>query len=281
MYFLMGHPVSLETKKKISETAKRNKKSGGYRHGSGRGKQGWYQGYWCDSTYELAFVIYCIDHEIKFSRNTIKYSYKRDGEMHYYSPDFKMENGDLVEIKGYLTLDTLLKISAVKDRKIKVLFYEDIKYMFDYVSEKYNVHRDNLFMLYTKPFKEYKEKKKSKPILKKKPKVRKHRNKKKKKKYYFASECAWCGKPFISKYKHRCCSSSCMNKLKQIDTNRELQVLNLITSSGIDLMKYGYISKLCKLYPDTLTKRIVLHLLRKYNVKHFERAGSIPTRIKV
>lgn len=149
-----GHPVSLETKIKISETAKRNRKSGGYRQGSGRGKQGWYHEYWCDSTYELAFVIYCIDHKIKFSRNTIKYPYKKDGETHYYLPDFKMENGELVEIKGYLTLDTLLKISAVKDRKIKVLFYEDIEYMFDYVSEKYNIHISNLFMLYTKPFKE-------------------------------------------------------------------------------------------------------------------------------
>lgn len=278
-----GHPVSSETKKKISETAKRNKISGGYRHGSGRGKQGWYHDYWCDSTYELAFVIYCVDHKIKFSRNTIKYPYKKDGEVHYYLPDFKMENGDLVEIKGYLTLDTLLKISAVKDRKIKVLFYEDIKYMFDYVSEKYNIHRENLFTLYTKPFKEYKEKRKSKPVLKRKLKEQKQKpkNKERKKKYYLASECAWCGKPFISRYTQRCCSSSCINKLRKIDTNRELRILDLITSSGIDLMKYGYISKLCKLYPGTLTKRIVLHLLRKYHIKHFERSGSIPTRVRV
>ena len=277
----MGHPVSLETKKKISETARRNKISGGYRHGSGRGKQGWYHDYWCDSTYELAFVIYCIDHKIKFSRNTIKYPYKKDGETHYYLPDFKMENGELVEIKGYLTLDILLKISAVKDRKIKVLFYEDIKYMFDYVSEKYNVHRENLFMLYTKPFKMYKEKRKSKPISKRTIKEQKHKSTERKKKYYLVSECVWCGKLFVSNYKRRCCSSSCMNKLRGVNTNREVQILTLLTSSGINLMKYGYISKLCKLYPDILTKRIVLHLLRKYDIPHFKRAGSIPTRIRV
>lgn len=276
----IGHPVSLETKKKISETAKRNKKSGGYRHGSGRGKQGWYHDYWCDSTYELAFVIYCIDHEIKFSRNTTKYPYKKDGETHYYSPDFKMENGDLVEIKGYLTLDTLLKISAVKDRKIKVLFYEDIKYMIDYVSEKYNIHRENLFMLYTKPLKVYKEKRKSKPILKRKPKEKeqKFKNTEKKKKYYLVSECAWCGKLFVSNYQRRCCSSSCMNKLRKVNTNRDLRLLNLITNSGVDLMKYGYNTKLCEMFPE-LNKKRILFLLRKYGILHFVRSCS-QTNIK-
>ena len=264
---MAGHPISVETRKKISETAKRNKKSGGYRHGSGRGKHGWYHDYWCDSTYELVFVIYCIDHEIKFSRNSIKYPYKKDGEIHYYLPDFVMDNGDLVEIKGYLTLEELLKISAVKDRKIKILFYEDIKYMFDYVSKKYKTPGDKLFRLYTLPFKKYEDEK---------DKVERLREK-----YYFGSECAWCGKPFISKYKQRCCSNSCINKLRKIDTNRELYILSLISNSGIDLMKFGYVSKLCELYPNILTKRIVLHLLRKYDVAHFERSGSIPTRIRV
>lgn len=275
----MGHPVSLETKKKISETAKRNKISGGYRHGSGRGKQGWYHAYWCDSTYELAFVIYCIDHNIKFSRSTIKYPYKKDGETHYYLPDFKMENGDLVEIKGYLTLDTLLKISAVKDRKIKVLFYEDIKYMFDYVSEKYDIHRDNLFMLYTKPLKVYKEKRKNRPSFKKEQKEQKHKNVEVKKKFYFVSECVWCGKLFISPYKRRCCSSSCMNKLRRVNTNRDLQLLTLITNSDIDLMKFGYNTKLCEMFPE-LSKKRILFLLRKYDIPHFERVGAHRTNLR-
>src|SRR5713226_6636200 len=38
---------------------------GGYERGSGRGKKGRYRGYWCDSTYELVFVIYTLDHEIE------------------------------------------------------------------------------------------------------------------------------------------------------------------------------------------------------------------------
>ena len=40
---------------------KKNPLSGGLRHGSGRGKKGWYKGYWCDSTWELAWVIYQLD----------------------------------------------------------------------------------------------------------------------------------------------------------------------------------------------------------------------------
>jgi hypothetical protein len=42
---------------------------GGYERGSGRGKKGWYRGFWCDSTYELVFVVWALDHEIPFERN--------------------------------------------------------------------------------------------------------------------------------------------------------------------------------------------------------------------
>jgi hypothetical protein len=38
-----------ERRKKISETCKKNKKTGGYR-GGGRGKKGTYKGYFCDSS---------------------------------------------------------------------------------------------------------------------------------------------------------------------------------------------------------------------------------------
>ena len=44
--------------------------SGGYRKGSGVGKGGWYKGYWCDSSYELAWIIFNIEHGNLFTRNT-------------------------------------------------------------------------------------------------------------------------------------------------------------------------------------------------------------------
>lgn len=74
-----SHPVSEETKQKISATAKVNKLSGGYREGSGRGKKGIYKGYYCDSSWELAYVIYNLEHDIKFERNTqtFEYEYKK------------------------------------------------------------------------------------------------------------------------------------------------------------------------------------------------------------
>ena len=46
-------------------------KSGGMRIGAGRAKSGWYKGIFCNSSYELAWVIYSLDNNVKFKRNTI------------------------------------------------------------------------------------------------------------------------------------------------------------------------------------------------------------------
>lgn len=57
------------------------------------------------------------------------------------------------------------------------------------------------------------------------------------------------------------------------DEVRCKQKLNLILNSGVDLMKFGYNTKLCKMFPE-LNKGVILFLLRKYNIPHFERFGS-------
>lgn len=57
------------------------------------------------------------------------------------------------------------------------------------------------------------------------------------------------------------------------DEVRCRQKLDLILNSGVDLMKFGYNTKLCKMFPE-LSKKIILFLLRKYDVPHFERVGS-------
>lgn len=57
------------------------------------------------------------------------------------------------------------------------------------------------------------------------------------------------------------------------DEKRCRQKLDLILNSGVDLMKFGYNAKLCRMFPE-LTKGIILFLLRKYNIPHFERKGS-------
>lgn len=73
---------------------------GGYREGSGRGKSGWYKGYHCDSSWELAFVIYHLDHKIPFVRNREGFKYEFEGKIHRYYPDFIYEDGTYIEIKG-------------------------------------------------------------------------------------------------------------------------------------------------------------------------------------
>lgn len=63
----------------MSATCKKNKKSGGYRKNGGKGIRGWYKGYWCDSSWELAYVIYNLEHNIHFIRNTKGFNYKFEG----------------------------------------------------------------------------------------------------------------------------------------------------------------------------------------------------------
>lgn len=64
------------------------------------------------------------------------------------------------------------------------------------------------------------------------------------------------------------------------DGERCKQKLDLILNSGVDLMKFGYNTKLCKMFPE-LSKKTILFLLRKYNTPHFERVGSNITNLNL
>lgn len=135
----------LERRRKISEYAK-SSGLGGYVHGSGRGKKGRYKGFFCDSTYELAYIIYNLDNNIEFKRCDRIYPYEQEGILHYYHPDFELSDGSLVEIKGYHTDLVDLKLSAVTDRPIKVLYEKDLQYAFNWVRDNYQY--DNITDLY-------------------------------------------------------------------------------------------------------------------------------------
>lgn len=120
---------------------------GGYRHGSGRGKHGWYKGFYLDSTYELAYVIYCLDHNIEIKRNKKYYEYNdKDGKRKKYYPDFIVD-GNLVEIKGYYTYNLNEKLAAV-DEPIQVMFADDLKHVFEYVENKTGLAVKELHALY-------------------------------------------------------------------------------------------------------------------------------------
>lgn len=133
-------------KKKLSQIAK-DLKLGGYVKGSGRGKKGWYNGFWCDSTYELAYLIYCLDHDINIKRNWDKFNYILNGKEYTYIPDFIVDN-TYIEIKGYYNKLVDIKIACV-NKSIKVLYGKDLTYVFDYIKEKYNKYKDkNIHELY-------------------------------------------------------------------------------------------------------------------------------------
>jgi hypothetical protein len=127
-------------KKKISESMKKNPLSGGLRKGSGRGKKGWYKGYWCDSSWELAWVIFNLDHNIKFERNNIGFEYKSKGRNRKYYPDFVI-NETYYEIKGRRSFEGLDEQNKEKinqfENNLIVLYLKDMKPYLDYTINKY------------------------------------------------------------------------------------------------------------------------------------------------
>ena len=126
------------------------KRPGGYRKGSGRGKHGWYDGIYFDSTYELAYYIYCKNNNIDIKRCNEKYQYKNTkGEKRFYYPDFRV-NGELVEIKGFLTPDVALKIKAVSE-PVQLLMKKELNNVFKFVESKTNLKIKNLYQLYSDP----------------------------------------------------------------------------------------------------------------------------------
>jgi hypothetical protein len=121
----------------------RSKGIGGYRKGSGRGKSGWYKEYWCDSSYELAFVIYNIENGIVFERNYSGFTYQWKGKSHTYYPDF-IVNGKYYEIKGYESEQDKYKYVALENQ-LTVLYKNDLEYIFLYVKNKYGNDYIKLF----------------------------------------------------------------------------------------------------------------------------------------
>jgi len=116
--------------------------TGGKRHGSGRGKKGWYKGIFCDSSWELAFVIYHLDHNLNISRCTENRTYEWKGKVHTYIPDFVTDEG-VIEIKGYDTEQWQEKIKQNQD--VKVLYKDDMQPYLNYCRLTYG---DDFLSLY-------------------------------------------------------------------------------------------------------------------------------------
>lgn len=134
---IKGYPHSDETKKHLSLKAK-ERNFGGYVKGSGRGKKGYYKGFFCDSSWELAFVIYCLDHNIPIKRNSDKFSYVFEGKTYNYIPDFIRTDKHyyFIEIKGFFVDKTYEKIKQFP-YKLKIISGNGMKKYLDYVHKIY------------------------------------------------------------------------------------------------------------------------------------------------
>lgn len=136
--------ITEELKRKLREHALR-RNFGGYNPNSiKKHKKGKYKNYWCDSSWELAFVIYNIDHEIKFERNNKKFKYYLYNSKRNFIPDFLLEDGTYVEIKGYVGVEAKAKIEQFKE-KLEVIDSQKIKKYLEYVQEKYGKDFTNLY----------------------------------------------------------------------------------------------------------------------------------------
>lgn len=114
------------------------KNCGGYRKNSGRSKHGHYKGIYCGSTYELAWVIYRLDHNLPVIRFEGSLVCKVSGRK--YIPDF-IDDNTIIEIKGYEkenSVEVKTKIAESYGYCVKVLRKDDLQVEFNWVTSKYN-----------------------------------------------------------------------------------------------------------------------------------------------
>lgn len=83
------------------------------------------------------WVIYNLDHNVKFKPCKRFYLYNFKGKTYKYYPDFELEDGTIIEIKNYMNEQVKAKIDSVKDRPIIVLFKENLEKEFEYVKSNY------------------------------------------------------------------------------------------------------------------------------------------------
>lgn len=131
---LKGRVLSKKHKEALSKAAGSNK----------NGYKTKYYTVFCDylnkeinvqGTYELKYALYLNDHKIKWTRGkniNIQYQLNKEDIIRNYYPDFYLiDTQEYIETKGYFYPDDIIKMEVVKnqnpDKKIKILFYEDLK----------------------------------------------------------------------------------------------------------------------------------------------------------
>lgn len=117
---------------------------GGITSGGGgvKSKKGYYKGIRCESSYELIYLVYCLENSIKIERNNKYFLYKNTkGETKKYYPDFYLpDSSTYVELKGYKDNNVDLKLEAVKKANIKIniLYKADLIDKLDFINKRFN-----------------------------------------------------------------------------------------------------------------------------------------------
>jgi hypothetical protein len=129
----VGHAHTDKAKLRLREVAL-ERGLGGYQEKSGRGKKGRYKGIWCDSSWELAFVLFCLGRNMNIRRCTERRLYTFDGSEKVYLPDFVVD-GEIVEVKGYRTAQWEAKELCNPD--VKVYGKEEMAMILRWVVDTY------------------------------------------------------------------------------------------------------------------------------------------------
>ena len=111
-----------------------------------RYKYGWYKGIPCDSSWELAYVLYCLDRGLNIIRNTTDYFiYNLNDEFHKFYPDF-IVNGEYVEIKGRVDEVSKAKVSCIPaDVPFKIIYKSGIQKYLRYAEKTYGANFMELY----------------------------------------------------------------------------------------------------------------------------------------
>ena len=129
---------------KLSKLAKISN-LGGNTEGYKKAKHGWYKGFYCGSSWELAFLLWALDNKLNISRCNKVFEYEFEGKMRKYYPDFEID-GLIYEIKGYE--DKYAKAKHLAFPNIIVLKYAEMKDKLEYVKNTYS--KDFINMLESK-----------------------------------------------------------------------------------------------------------------------------------
>lgn len=122
------------------------KKKGIHRTSIKTYKYGTYKNIECDSSWELAFVMYMLDQGIKVERNKEGFPYTYDNKNHLYYPDFVVDDKIFYEIKNFNTAQVEAKINQFpKELNLIVLYKKDIQKYINYAIDKYGKNFYNLY----------------------------------------------------------------------------------------------------------------------------------------